>query len=203
MDWFNFPWVATVVVAYLIGSIPFAYLAGRVLKGRDIREEGDRNPGAGNAYRIIGPRAGLTVGALDIAKGAAAVLLAKVIAGNTGAEMAAGVAAVVGHNWPIFLQLRGGRGAASAVGVFMALLPIVAIPLSIVGLAVLRSIKSVSVAVGLIMIPLPLLAWLSGTSPALISYSVALPIIVGLRHYQTTRKRQHLQEPGETALPQG
>lgn len=205
MSWLNFPWISVVLLAYVIGSIPFAYIAGRLLKGKDIRLEGDRNPGAGNAYQTIGPRAGLAVGFLDVGKGAAAVLLAKVIAGDTGAEMAAGVAAVVGHNWPIFLQLRGGRGAASAVGVFFALLPLVAIPLGIVGLAVLKTARSITVAVGLFMITLPLLAYFTGASPYLVGYSVGLPVMVGLRHYQTTRGLQApLEDPaGEQALPQG
>ena len=205
MSWLNLPWISAVLVAYVIGSIPFAYLAGRLFKDKDIRQEGDRNPGAGNAYRTIGPRAGLAVGALDVGKGAVSVLLAEVIAGNMGAEMAAGVAAVVGHNWPIFLQLRGGRGAASAVGVFFALLPFVALPLGIVGLAVLRIARSTTVAVGLFMIPLPLLAYFTGASLYLVAYSVGLPVMVGLRHYQTTSKLHRLPEdpPGEQALPQG
>ena len=205
MSWLNFPWISAVLAAYVIGSIPFAYLAGWIFKGKDIRQEGDRNLGAGNAYRTIGHRAGLAVGALDVGKGAVSVLLAKVIAGDMGAEMAAGVAAVVGHNWPIFLQLRGGRGAASAVGVFFALLPFVAIPLGIVGLAVLRTARSATIAIGLIMIPLPLLAYFTGASLYLVAYSVGLPIMVGLRHYQTTSKLQRLPEdpPAEQALPQG
>lgn len=205
MSWLNLPWISAVLVAYVIGSIPFAYLAGRLFKDKDIRQEGDRNPGAGNAYRTIGPRAGLAVGALDVGKGAVSVLLAKVIAGNMGAEMAAGVATVVGHNWPIFLQLRGGRGAASAVGVFFALLPFVAIPLGIVGLAVLRIARSTTVAVGLFMMTLPLLAYFTGASFCLVAYSVGLPVMVGLRHYQTTSKLHRLPEdpPGEQALPQG
>ena len=123
MGWSGADWAGSLVLAYLIGSIPSAYVAGRLLKGKDIREEGDRNPGAGNAYRILGPKTGLTVGAVDIAKGAVAVLLAKVITGSTGAGMAAGMVAIAGHSWPIFSQLRGGRGAASAVGVFLALIP--------------------------------------------------------------------------------
>ena len=205
MSWLNFPWISAVLVAYVIGSIPFAYLAGRLFKDKDIRQEGDRNPGADNAYRTLGPRVGVAVGVLDIGKGAVSVLLAKVIAANTGAEMAAGVAAVVGHSWPIFLRLRGGRGAASAVGVFFALLPLVAIPLGIVGLAVLRIARSTTIALGLFMIPLPLLAYFTGASLYLVAYSVGLPVMVGLRHYQTTRGLQAPLEDsaGERALPHG
>ena len=205
MFWSSFEWLGAMVIAYLIGSIPSAYMAGRVLRKKDIREEGDRNPGAGNVYRTIGPKVGLAVGAADIGKGAAAVLLARGLAGSTGAEMVAGVAAVVGHNWPIFLNLRGGRGAASTVGVIMALVPIPAIPLGLVSLVALPVLKSATLALGLFMVPMPLLAWLTGASYSLVAYSVGLLVIVGIRHYLTSRNLQRLEEnqTGGQALPQG
>ena len=189
MDWLNSHWVISVAVAYLLGSVPFAYLAGRLIKGQDLRQEGDRNPGANNAYRIIGPRVGVIVGALDVAKGAGAVLIAREIAGTTEAAMAAGLAVVAGHNWPIFLKLKGGRGAASAVGVFLALVPYVAMPLCAVGFIVLKLLKSTTAAVAIIMVPMALLVWLVLSEPMLAVYSVALPLLIGLRHYQTTRNQ--------------
>ena len=205
MDWAGINWIWAAVLAYLIGSIPAAYLAGRLLKGTDIREEGDRNPGAGNAYRIIGPKIGLAVGVADVAKGGVAILVARGLTGSVGAEMMAGVVVIAGHNWPIFLRLRGGRGAASTVGVFMTLIPIPGVPLSLASLALLPIVRSATVALGLIMVPMPLLAWLTGASYSLVAYSVALPVFVGLRHYWTSRKSHRLQEDqsGGRALPQG
>ena len=205
MDWVGINWIWAAVLAYLIGSIPAAYLAGRLIKGTDIREEGDRNPGADNAYRTIGPKVGLAVGAADIAKGGVAILIARALTGSVGAEMLAGTVVVIGHNWPIFLRLRGGRGAASTVGVFMTLMPIPAVPLSLVSVALLPIVKSTTVALGLIMIPMPLLAWLTGASAPLVGYSAALPAFVGLRHYWTSRKLHELQgdRSEERALPQG
>ena len=198
-------WISSLVVAYLIGSIPSAYIAGRMLTGKDIREEGDRNPGAGNAFRTIGPKVGLAVGAADIGKGVIAVLFARLLTGSIGAGMAAGVVVVVGHNWSIFLQLRGGRGAASTVGVFLALAPIPAIPIGLVSLALLPFLRSATRILGLIMIPMPLLIWLTGASYSLVAYSVGLPIMVGLRHYYTARKVERLNQDQaeEKALPQG
>ena len=198
-------WISSLVVAYLIGSIPSAYVAGRMLTGKDIREEGDRNPGAGNAFRTIGPKVGLAVGAADIGKGVIAVLFARLLTGSIGAGMAAGVVVVVGHNWSIFLQLRGGRGAASTVGVFLALAPIPAIPIGLVSLALLPFLRSATRILGLIMIPMPLLIWLTGASYSLVAYSVGLPIMVGLRHYYTARKVERLNQDQaeEKALPQG
>ena len=198
-------WISSLVVAYLIGSIPSAYVAGRMLMGKDIREEGDRNPGAGNAFRTMGLKVGLVVGAADVGKGVIAVLFARFLTGSIGAGMAAGVVVVVGHNWSIFLQLRGGRGAANTVGVFLALVPIPAIPIGLVSLALLPFLRSATRVLGLIMIPMPLLIWLTGASYSLVAYSVGLPIMVGLRHYYTARKVERLKEnqAGEKALPQG
>ena len=80
-------WLISGLVSYLIGGLPTAYIAARMLKGQDIRKLGDRNVGAANVYRNIGPTAGLAVGAVDIAKGAVVVLLARVLVDSTVAEM--------------------------------------------------------------------------------------------------------------------
>ena len=203
MAWISIDWVSAVVLAYLLGSIPVAYLASRLLQGKDIREQGDRNPGAGNAYRTIGPKTGIAVAAADIAKGAAAVLVARVLTGSTEAEMAAGAAAVIGHNWPIFLRLSGGRGAASTVGVFMALIPIPALPLSAACLLLLPVVRSATIALSLILIPLPLLTFLTDAPYHVVAYTVGLPVLVGVRHYFTSRRPQLQEEDtaGGHALP--
>ena len=129
MAWDSIGWIGIAFVAYLIGSFPTSTLAARWLKRQDIRNLGDQNAGAANVYRNLGARAGLTVGTVDIAKGALAVLLVKFIGGGTALQMTAGLAAVAGHNWPFFLQFRGGRGAATTLGVFMGLIPLPAVPL--------------------------------------------------------------------------
>ena len=210
MGWVSAGWAGVVVMAYLIGSIPFAYLAGRAFKGKDIREEGDRNPGAGNAYRIIGPKVGLAVGVADIGKGAVAVLVARGLTSNMGVEMLAGAVVVAGHNWPVFSQFRGGRGAASTVGVLMALMPMPAVTISLAAAATLPFSKSATRTIGLVMIPMPLLAWLTGASYVLVVYSVGLPVGVGVRHYLTSRNlpRMEVDQVGADqaeaqALPNG
>ena len=205
MGWVAVEWTVIVVLAYLMGSIPSAYIAGRLVNGRDIREEGDQNPGAGNVFRALGARVGVAVGVADIGKATVAVLVASGLAEGAGAQMAAGFAVVAGHNWPVFLQLSGGRGAASAIGVFIGLVPIVALPLSLIALVFLPVVKSASVGIGIIFIPFPLLAWLSGSSDAVVAYTVGLPIMVGMRHYYTTRRvhRRQRDQAGGQALPQG
>ena len=202
MTWTTLLWIAVLAVAYLVGSIPSAYIAGRLLKRKDIREEGDKNPGAGNAYRTIGPKTGIAVGTADIAKGAVAVLIARVLTGSVGVQMAAGVVVVVGHNWPVLLGLRGGRGAASAIGVLMALMPIPAIPVSLTSLALLPLVKNSTKAIGLFMIPMPVLALVSGVSYPLVIYSVGLPVMVGVRHYFSSRasRLEDEKQAGRSAL---
>jgi glycerol-3-phosphate acyltransferase PlsY len=188
LTWVAVDWISVIIMAYLIGSIPSAYLAGRFLKGKDIREVGDKNPGAANVYRTLGPRTGIAVGAADIGKGVVAVLAAKVVMGGTGAAMVAGVAAVAGHNWSMFLGFRGGRGAASGIGVFIGMIPMPALPLSLAALFLLPIVRSATIAIGIIFIPLPLLAWLTGASYSVVAFTVGLPLGVGVRHYFTSKK---------------
>src|SRR3989304_4401361 len=105
-----------ILIGYLLGSIPTAYIAGRVLKGQDIRHMGDENMGALNAWRMLGHRAGLLVAIVDGLKGALAILLAQAAHASQTVVMFTGTAAVIGHNWPVYIGFRGGRGAATAVG---------------------------------------------------------------------------------------
>ena len=148
-------WLIAGLISYLVGSTPTAYLAARWLKGEDLRRLGDRNLGAANVYRNIGSRAGIAVGIIDIAKGSAAVLLAQALFNSTAAEMIAGVAAVAGHNWPVHFRLRGGRGAATGVGVLIAVLPALALPLGITGLCILWLTRKAIISLAFFLITVP------------------------------------------------
>jgi glycerol-3-phosphate acyltransferase PlsY len=220
VEWFGLTSASLIFAAYLIGSTPTAYLAVRLLKGQDIRRLGDGNAGAGNVFRIIGSRVGIVVATVDIGKGAAAVLLVRGLLDSTAAEMIAGVAAVAGHNWPVHLYavgVRGGRGAAAAVGVLMVMFPALVIPLSIVALGVLYFIKSAIKALGFFFISLPFISLIlvflapmgnRGYSYPLLAYSVGIPVMVGLSHYLSLKRLPPPQMPhrgGESASegPQG
>jgi len=111
------------VLAYLLGSIPFAWMAGKILKGIDIRKHGSGNAGATNVWRVMGPGPGLTVGLLDMAKGWTAVAMTGWIMDNpsVGIRLAAGLTAVVGHSWSVWLGFRGGKGVLTAAGAFLNL----------------------------------------------------------------------------------
>jgi acyl phosphate:glycerol-3-phosphate acyltransferase len=201
MVWSGLTWTGAALVSYLIGIIPTAYLAARWFKGQDIRQVGDGNAGAANVARIMGARVGIAVGVVDIAKGLVAVLLTRWLLESTVAEMIAGVAVIAGHNWPVYLQGRGGRGAATAVGVLLAMLPVLAIPLVVPALIVLYFTKSTAKGVATFYVPIPFLAWPLGYSYILALYSLAIPVIVGLSHYFSVKRRG--KWAGQSTIPSG
>jgi len=115
--------IAIVVMAYLIGSIPTALIFSSSIHGRDIRTMGDGNMGAHNVQRQYGIKAGFLVAIIDIAMGTIAVLLAVFLRFPLRWQLAAGTAAILGHDFSVFAHFRGGQGLATTAGVFFALFP--------------------------------------------------------------------------------
>ena len=113
------------VLSYLLGSVPWGYLALRWRHGLDVREYGSGSIGMTNVLRTGGGRVALVVLAMDVAKGTLAVMLSRSVIGSTEAEVAAGLFALVGHNWPVFLQFRGGRGILTGLGGLSVMAPLV------------------------------------------------------------------------------
>jgi glycerol-3-phosphate acyltransferase PlsY len=122
MTVFSMDIIAAVALAYLVGSVPFAFLLSR-RRGIDLRQVGSRNVGATNVLRTSGVAAAVIAMSLDAVKGALAVVVAQRLTGGIGAPMAAGLASVVGHIYPVWLRFRGGKGVATAAGVFAVLTP--------------------------------------------------------------------------------
>jgi glycerol-3-phosphate acyltransferase PlsY len=117
------PGIAILLGAYLLGSIPFAYIVSRLAAGVDIRTVGDGNVGARNTFLSVGPLAGIIVAALDISKGMGSVILVRSISGSEEMGMVGGMAAVFGHDFSPFLNFHGGQGMATMVGAFLYLFP--------------------------------------------------------------------------------
>ena len=110
--------------AYLLGSIPFGLILAKIFAGADVRKAGSGNIGATNVARVVGLTAGILTLALDVAKGWLAVWLAsRLLHGEAGAMVIAGIFALLGHCFPIWLKFRGGKGVATAAGIFGALCP--------------------------------------------------------------------------------
>ena len=131
-------------MAYFLGAIPFGLLMARWQRGIDIRQYGSGSTGATNVLRTMGWRASAAVFACDLLKTCVPVLLAQVITGSAWVEAAAGVAAMVGHSWPIYTNWTGGRGVTSSLGAVLVIQPLVAIGALIVAGVVMALTRFVS-----------------------------------------------------------
>jgi glycerol-3-phosphate acyltransferase PlsY len=150
---------AVIAVSYLIGSIPSGYIAGRALKGIDVRDYGSGATGATNVMRTLGRRAFAGVLLADALKGYVPVLLTWVIFESHGLQVASGLAAVLGHDFPIYIGFRGGRGVATSFGVMAALALPVSVSLLAVGLFIVLTFRYMSL-MSIITVPLGALALL-------------------------------------------
>jgi len=180
------------VLAYLLGSIPFAYVVGYLVKGVDIRRIGDGNVGARNTARHISPLAGVCVALLDIAKGSVATLLAQATGLPRWWVLFIGLIAVLGHDFMIFLGFQGGQGMAATVGVLVVLLPMPTAIGVAIGLSMWRLLHinwDLSAAVGLGAIPL--LAWIARLPVELVLYPAVLLSIVGVMKLVHTYTRHN------------
>jgi glycerol-3-phosphate acyltransferase PlsY len=183
--------VLAIVIGYLLGSAPCAYIAGRLVKGVDIRRMGGGNVGALNVMREIGTIPGIAVFLGDVAKGSLAVLVAQWLGVPLLWVFAAGLAALVGHSWPVWLKFRGGQGLATAMGVLVVLAPL-EFAISFVIIAIVMVITSngrLAAAVGL----LPLIIWLFGGELELIIFSIVPPLFCVLK--ALTRLKADLARP--------
>ena len=117
-------WLALLVLAYLLGSIPTGLWLGKLVAGVDVRQEGSHKTGATNVLRVLGVRAGVAVAALDVLKGVVAVLAVQAVTHDAYFAAVAGVLAIVGHVWPVLAGFDGGRGVSTSAGAVLALAPL-------------------------------------------------------------------------------
>lgn len=182
------PWVI-IIMSYILGSLPTSYLLGRLTAGRDIRKMGDENAGAANAYRELGARMGTIVGIVDAAKGSAVILIAQAVNMSQPIVLLAGLAAVIGHNWPVFLGFRGGRGVSTTLGILLVLVTIPMLVLALPTLLILIWRRSVTPSMAFLFIVLPLIDLAFKVEPILIAYGVALPALIGITTFFRTRPK--------------
>lgn len=185
--------IIAVVLGYLLGSIPSAYIATRLATGKDIRRLGGGNIGGLNTFREVGAKPALAVVFVDFGKGAAAVAIAYwLLAVSQPFVLLAGFASVVGHNWMVFLKFSGGRGMGATFGALAVLLPLYGYPW---GLAILFGIilvpfvitRNVALSMGTGLVVLPFIAWLGMHSGAFVIWSVAIGIIIALKFFPEAR----------------
>jgi glycerol-3-phosphate acyltransferase PlsY len=175
--------VLCALIGYLLGSISFAVFLVRRKTGQDIRESGSGNAGATNVLRSHGKGLAAAVAAADVAKGAAAVLIARAITADPRAAAAAGLAAILGYVFPLFYGFRGGKGVATAVGVFLALAPLamlVCLGIFVVLVAATRYVSLASV-VAMCLLP-PVAGLLFHAPPPVVVAAGATALLVVFKH---------------------
>jgi glycerol-3-phosphate acyltransferase PlsY len=187
--------------AYLLGSIPFGVIFARLFGSADVRKSGSGNIGATNVARVAGPLAGILTLVFDTGKGAAAVLLAARIAHESAAwMMLAGLAALVGHCFPVWLKFKGGKGVAAALGVFLALCPaaaLAALLLFMIVVAMWRYVSLGSIAAAAAIPLLMYFLWAPRHAPPLIITfgSLAAAVLVVYKHDGNIQRLIQGEEP--------
>jgi len=194
------------LLAYLLGAFPSSVVLGKVLRGVDVRQAGSRNAGATNAWRVLGWRIGLAVVLLDTGKGVlAALLISPVVGGDLPVGLAAasifcGLAAVIGHIFPVYMGFRGGKGVATAAGMLVAVAPI---PMAIAaGVFVAAIVASGWVSLGSLAaawtVPIAVAALPpSGdglSHPLLLGLTLALAALITVTHRGNLRRLLHGEE---------
>jgi glycerol-3-phosphate acyltransferase PlsY len=174
--------VAALVLAYLIGSLDFAVIVARI-RGEDIYSLGSGNPGASNALRSMGKTAGALVLAGDLLKGVAAAAIGATLGGSGTLASAAGLAAVVGHCYPVFHRFRGGKGAATVAGMLLWVAPWAGVGMVLVFGAVVALTRIASVgSIAGAALAVPLAVWLDGVRAWVLVWLVVAVLLVMYRH---------------------
>lgn len=173
--------ILSALVGYAIGSLPLGYVAGRRWGGVDLRAVGSRNVGATNMYRVSGVRLGVAVMALDMAKGALAVALSWATLAEA-VPVAAGVGAVAGHVYPVWLRGHGGKGVATACGAFVLLAPLATAMAAVTFAVAVWTTRVVSAGSLVACVTLPAAAALTGATATTVWGGVAAGALIVWRH---------------------
>ena len=178
----------SLVLGYLIGSFPSAYVVARLRKGIDIRQVGSRNMGAMNVFYSVGFGYGILVLALDIGKGAAAVAIARFMGTPDVVQLLAGLASVVGHNFPVFLNFKGGRGGATCIGILIYVMPW-GIPIYLGAFLLSLAItKYPTLSYSLAFFCFPFIAWLIYHRWDYILFSIVIVLLPAIRYIPRVRE---------------
>lgn len=180
-----------VIIGYLLGSTPSAYLATRLATGKDIRRMGGGNVGGLNVFREVGFWPAAAVGIVDLGKGAAAVAVAHwLLAVATPFVLLAGLASVIGHNWMVWLKFSGGKGLGAAFGAMAVLFPVYGYPQGLVillGIILIPFIftRNVALSTGIGLIALPFIVWFLTGSGYATTVAIILGLLIGLKFLPT------------------
>jgi acyl phosphate:glycerol-3-phosphate acyltransferase len=198
-----------IFIAYLLGSVPASIWIGKAFYGIDVREFGSGNAGATNTFRVLGKKAGIPVLILDILKGTLAVALAYLSGFGHGSDefinlqLGLGIAALMGHIFPIFAGFRGGKGVATMLGIVICIVPVACALSLIVFLAVLFSSRIVSLSsmISGISFPLVLNLILGNTNPILTVFSIVVAVLLIVTHRKNILRLVKKQESKVQLFP--
>jgi len=187
--------IAAIIIGYLLGAIPTAYIIAKLRKGIDIRDVDVRNMGGGSVLRQVGIWEGILVIVVDVAKGAAAILIAQAMGISLPWVLGAGLAAILGHNYPVYVRFRGGQGVATLQGVFLVITPLaLIIPYGLMGIILLitrrKFIHILFLAVCVMAPLLPICVWLFYRSEMLLYYTL---VIVGFLLFKNRHRLKELK----------
>ena len=186
-------------VGYFVGAIPSGLLVGRWRKRVDVRQYGSGKSGFTNVLRIIGPGASVLVLVADIAKGAVPVILARAISDSSYVQAFGGLLAVVGHNWPVYVNFRGGRGVATSYGAGLAMAPIVALILLIASglvIALTRYMSLMSMISAVVGAAALVILALLGVEPfAYLVYGILAAVLIIFQHRDNIQRLLAGKEP--------
>ena len=185
----------SLILGYLLGSIPSGWIAGRWLKDIDLREIGSGSTGATNVLRHVGKGPALVVFLIDVGKGAAAVLIARALGLGDWIQVLAGLTALAGHIWPVWLGFKGGKAVATGLGMFLGLAWPVGLASFGVFLAVFSLSRYVSLASVLAAISLPLLMAAGTDSNANLLVALVAMLLVLWRHRSNIQRLINGTEP--------
>ncbi len=188
--------IALLILAYLLGALPFSIIAGRLFKGIDIREHGSGNAGATNTFRVLGKQAGIPVLLLDVLKGYAAVSLAHYSEFGSNTEMfinlslAYGIAAVIGHVFPVYVGFRGGKGVATLLGLMIGVFPqaaLLSIGVFVLTLFLSKYVSLSSILAGIVF-PVGVFFLSKVLIPTMVIFSLFVPVLLLATHQRNIER---------------
>lgn len=182
-------YIIVLIISYLLGNLSFAYILGKFLMKKDVRDYGSGSSGATNAIRVFGAKIGIMVFVGDVLKGIVAVLIGKMICGDIGGYLA-GVFVIVGHNWPVLLKFKGGKGVAATIGVMLMINPFVTFVCFIIGLAIAVFTRMVSLGsiIGMSLAPIVILIFVRPFNVQLFIFCLFVSSMSIFRHKENIKR---------------
>ena len=182
------PEILFLIAAYLLGSVPTGLILARMVGGVDIRTTGSGNIGATNVYRTMGRTVGIMTLVGDCLKGLVPVVVAGQMGFGERWVLAAGLAAFLGHVFTIFLKFKGGKGVATALGVFLAVAPAAVGIALVIFIAIVAATRFISLGSITAAAAMPLAVWLLGAGPLHIGMTAVIALIVIVKHHENIRR---------------